>query len=83
MMKCFFKYKFTEGLLLVTCNYDYMSTNWKSMSFLFYAFIENYTAPLVVLIYFYILIVKAAVEQEQHLRKAAQLMNKRKDDENA
>ena len=77
MMKCFFKYKITEGLLLVTCNYDYMLTNWNSMSFLFYAFIENYTVPLVVLIYFYILIVKAAVEQEQHLRKAAQLMNKK------
>ena len=77
MIKCFFKYKITDGLLLVTCNYDYMSTDWNSMSFLLYAFIENYTAPLVVLIYFYILIVKAAVEQEQHLRKAAQLMNKK------
>ena len=52
-----------------------MSTDWNRMSFLLYAFIGNYAVPLVVLIYFYVLIVKAVVEHEQHLRKAAELMN--------
>ena len=74
VMKYTLKYYLTEGLL-VTCSYDYMSTDWNRMSFLLYAFIGNYAVPLVVLIYFYVLIVKAVIEHEQHLRKAAELMN--------
>ena len=65
---------FLEGLL-VTCSYDYMSTDWNRMSFLLYAFIGNYVIPMIILIYFYSQIVKAVIENENNVKKAVGKMN--------
>ena len=65
---------FSEGLL-VTCSYDYMSVDWNRKSFLLYAFIGNYCIPMVIMIFFYIKIVKAVIMHEAALKLQAKKMN--------
>ena len=60
---------------MVTCSYDYMSTDWNRMSFLLYAFIGNYVIPMMILMYFYSQIVKAVIENEDNVKKAVGKMN--------
>ena len=63
-----------EGML-VTCSYDYLSEDWKSKSFVLYAFIFNYCVPMSLVIFFYIQIVGAVVSHEKALRAQAKKMN--------
>ena len=64
----------SEGLL-VTCSYDYMAVDWNRKSFLLYAFIGNYCIPMVIMIFFYIKIVKAVIMHEATLKLQAKKMN--------
>ena len=64
----------SEGLL-VTCSYDYMAVDWNRKSFLLYAFIGNYCIPMVIMIFFYIKIVKAVIMHEAALKLQARKMN--------
>ena len=63
-----------EGLL-ITCSYDYMAVDWNRKSFLLYAFIGNYCIPMVIMIFFYIKIVKAVIVHEATLKLQAKKMN--------
>jgi len=63
-----------EGLL-VTCSYDYLTQDWNRKSFMAYAFIFNYTCPVISIIVFYSQIVKAVVAHEAALRAQAKKMN--------
>ena len=64
----------SEGLL-ITCSYDYMAVDWNRKSFLLYAFIGNYCIPMVIMIFFYIKIVKAVIVHEATLKLQAKKMN--------
>eukprot|EP00090_Calanus_glacialis_P025627 TRINITY_DN4013_c0_g1_i1.p1 TRINITY_DN4013_c0_g1~~TRINITY_DN4013_c0_g1_i1.p1 ORF type:complete len:376 (-),score=62.87 TRINITY_DN4013_c0_g1_i1:194-1321(-) len=63
-----------EGLL-VTCSYDYLTQDWNRKSFMAYAFIFNYSFPVILIIIFYSQIVKAVVAHEAALRAQAKKMN--------
>jgi len=63
-----------EGLL-VTCSYDYLTQDLNRKSYMAYAFIFNYTCPVIMIIIFYSQIVKAVVAHEAALRAQAKKMN--------
>ena len=45
--------KYAPEGLLVTCSYDYLKTDWNSLTFLYYAFAFNYTLPVLSIAFFY------------------------------
>lgn len=61
------KYKL-EGLFQ-TCAYEYVTDDWNSLSFLLFSFVVAYVAPLGVIIYFYVDIVKAVCARQAAMRK--------------
>lgn len=61
--------------LLVTCNYDYYTTDWNRLSFCLYAFINHFVVPMSLIIYFYSGIVKAVIMHEYNLKAQAKKMN--------
>lgn len=63
-----------EGLL-VTCSYDYLTQDWNRKSFMVYAFVFNFTCPVIMILLFYYKIVKAVVAHESALRAQAKKMN--------
>merc|ERR1719268_387180 len=67
--------KYSPEGLLVTCSYDYLTQEWNTKSFMEYAFIFNYTCPVIMIITFYTQIVKAVVAHEAALRAQAKKMN--------
>jgi len=67
--------KYSPEGLLVTCSYDYLTQEWNTKSFMAYAFIFNYTCPVIMIITFYTQIVKAVVAHEAALRAQAKKMN--------
>lgn len=67
------KYKL-EGLFM-TCGYEYVTDDWNSLSFLSFAFITAYVAPLTIVIYFYFEIVKAVFARQAAMRKVEAKMS--------
>lgn len=63
-----------EGLM-VTCSYDYLSTDWNHKSFMLYAFIGNFSIPVLTVICFYTSICKAVIMHEAALKAQAKKMN--------
>jgi len=67
--------KYAPEGLLVTCSYDYLKTDWNSLTFLYYAFAFNYTLPVLSIAFFYSQIVKAVVAHEAAMKAQAKKMN--------
>ena len=63
-----------EGLL-VTCGYDCLTREWNEMTFMYYAFVFNFTVPMLCVIFFYVQIVKAVVAHEAAMKAQAKRMN--------
>ena len=63
-----------EGLL-VTCGYDCLTREWNEMTFMYYAFVFNFTVPMICVIFFYVQIVKAVVAHEAAMKAQAKRMN--------
>ena len=60
---------------MVTCSYDYLSTDWNHKSFMLYAFIGNFSIPVLTVICFYTSICKAVIMHEAALKAQAKKMN--------
>ena len=60
---------------MVTCSYDFLSSEWNKKSFILYAFIGNYVFPMILMAFFYVKIVKAVVAHEKQLKELAAKMN--------
>ena len=59
---------------MVTCSYDYLSTDWNHKSFMLYAFIGNFSIPVLTVICFYTSICKAVIMHEAALKAQAKKM---------
>ena len=71
---CFKVFLFSEGLL-VTCSYDFMSSEWNRQSFILFAFMFNYVTPMILMSFFYSQIVKSVIAHEKQLKELATKMN--------
>ena len=71
---CFKVFLFSEGLL-VTCSYDFMSSEWNRQSFILFAFMFNYVMPMILMSFFYSQIVKSVIAHEKQLKELATKMN--------
>ena len=60
---------------MITCSYDYLSTDWNHKSFMLYAFIGNFSIPVLTVIIFYTSIAKAVIMHEAALKAQAKKMN--------